>query len=384
MDFSSVQAEFRSKAIATVKANLVVTRQAEFLAAGGNQFLTFWTRDFCYSVPGLLLSGREELVHRQLGLFWEHRRKSDGLLPRGVDCVNPKLRVLAHTALPFGRRFLKYGRRPLKPEYLSEHGAPSIDSNSLVLAAAARWSEATGKPYPFPRAEVEAALNWYAPYRKGEWIDQPRFSDWQDSAGRRGAVLLTQLLDLEARVRVENVDAASVARVERKIEEDFFDSSSGLFREQLSERRFSLDSHALILTSDRLFRGLDRESLYGRLKASSLWASWMVPGVPVHPPYSAQDVAWTNRLVGLRGYHDAFHWGWLGAEAAKVAWSMGDKPEGDRIALAYWRASESDLYFSEIYEQVNGQLKPVTRFAYKSECPFTWSGAKWIEALAAR
>ena len=38
----------------SLEKNIVRLPQGDFLAAGGNQFGSLWTRDFCFSVPALL------------------------------------------------------------------------------------------------------------------------------------------------------------------------------------------------------------------------------------------------------------------------------------------------------------------------------------------
>ena len=77
----------------SLKANIISTSEGPMLAAGHSHFRTLWTRDFCFSVPGLLLIGERDLARRQLELIWKHQRK-DGLLPRGIDVMAPQLRVI--------------------------------------------------------------------------------------------------------------------------------------------------------------------------------------------------------------------------------------------------------------------------------------------------
>jgi len=331
-------------------------------------------------VPGLLLAGYADLVASQLAMLWRLRRK-DWLLPRGVDCINPKLRVLAHTVLPIPRAWLAYGGRPLKAEYLSENRVPCIDSNLLVLWAAQRWAEHTQRPYPFPETEVAAALGWYDPKWVDGLIEQQPFSDWQDSVARSGRVLLTHLLCLDFLHAWNGPQAARLAEMEEKVLRAFYRPALGLFVEQPAFDRVSLDSHAFLLTSPRLFHGLDRGQIYRALKAHPLWNIAGLPGVPVAPEYRRRAVAWTTRFVGLRSYHDGFHWGWLGAEAARIAWAMGDDAEAKRIAAGYAEAAKNESYLSEIYERDPSGFRPVKRRLYASECPFSWAAAKWIEAL---
>lgn len=87
-------------------------------------------------------------------------------------------------------------------------------------------------------------------------------------------------------------------------------------------------------------------------------------------------------MVGLRHYHDGFYWGWLIADCHRIAKLMGDTEEAERIANKFAESIYSDAFMAEIYEVNRGLLRPVSRRFYQSESPFTWTSAKWLEALA--
>ena len=80
----------------SLEANTVQTASGPITVAGSHQFKTFWVRDFCFAVPGLLALGHHEQVRKQLAIALDHQR-ADGLIARGFDVINPKLRVVAES-----------------------------------------------------------------------------------------------------------------------------------------------------------------------------------------------------------------------------------------------------------------------------------------------
>ena len=77
----------------SLEKNIVRLPQGDFLAAGGNQFGSLWTRDFCFSVPALLTLKKYALVKNHLSYLINNRR-SDGLIPIYADSINPMRRVI--------------------------------------------------------------------------------------------------------------------------------------------------------------------------------------------------------------------------------------------------------------------------------------------------
>lgn len=370
--------ELKRKAIATLEANKVQTSRGLFLAAGGYQFRTLWVRDFCFSVPGLLAAGWQDLVKRQLDLILSYQTK-EGLLPRGLDIKNPKSRVLRHTALRFlPAKIEDYGTAPLIAEYLGEHGTPAFDSGLLWIKA---WSLLPKKDPPDDRAAIEKILNWYLPFFKEGLLRQPGFSDWQDSARREGACLHTHLLFLQAVKAVARrwpdfKIIFDLSAIESAIDKTFRRLPSGLLAEFAQGAQSALDSHALLLTDSSLLPHWDRAKIWTALKSSDLMKK---PGTAISPAYASSEVSWTTKAVGLRHYHDLFQWGWLMAELARTAYLMNDRPSGDAILHRLARLETSGLC-TEVFHDG----KKVQTLLYSSENPFTWTAAKVLEALQQR
>jgi hypothetical protein len=370
------------KAKATVRANLVQTPIGEFFAAGGNQFRTLWVRDFCFAVPGLVAAGHESTVLRQLELILSCIR-SDGLLPRGLDEVNPKWRVVAHTALRFFPRLFspEYKRKP-QPEYLGEHRTPAFDSGLLFLSSL-QFLEESGVALSPSLSEAWAKiLPWYQASVRNGLLFQPPYSDWQDSAAREGFYLHTQLLYYSVakycQKRHPSVSLPlGVDEIRKRARDEFPRLSSGLLEECPGTGQAALDSHCRILKREEdFFSHEEKTKLWNSLKASPLWAA---AGVPVFPEYGEHEISWTTKAVSLRHYHDGFQWGWLVAESAIAAYSMGDLQQGDELLrkLELWEAAP---FLSEVYIQG----APVAKLLYRSECPFTWTAGKVLEALRIR
>jgi hypothetical protein len=371
----------------SLEKNCIETMSGPITMAAGHQFNTFWVRDFCYSVPGLLELGYVNQVRDQLLICLEHLR-ADGLVARGFDVINPKLRVFAQSfRVPWMLRNVDYAQMPLKPEYLGEHGTPAADSNVLVLLACLQWTEKTGNRLFFNEYShsLERVFNYILKNKVGNFIVQPAFSDWQDSARRSGQTFYLNLLFFRV------LKGLQVHQVSWSFKEDrdswqmnlwktFFEPKMGLFRNQVGVDQFSLETQLWCIEEDIFAGFIPQAQLWKNLKASPLWKP--LPGRPVWPDHPDQDVSWTTKFVGLRHYHDRFYWSWLIAESLKVAIIM--KSEVDVTNLTVLLASLVDQYGTvhEIYE-MKDQLLPVERALYRAEKPFSWGAAKILEALSA-
>lgn len=373
----------RQKALASLQENLQLTQQGKFFVAGGHQFRTLWVRDFCYSVPGLVHGGFADVVENQLRLIQSHV-DAKGFLPRGLDVTNPKARVVWNSFLPTFEFPQCYTKNKLKPEFLGEHHTPAFDSNLLFIKACCQLATLTKRSLLINAAQATELFKVYRFNSEG-LIEQPAYSDWQDSVRREGILLLTQLLYLEVCALLRDfgifvTDESVIQEMEIQITNKFF--ANDLFREQLGSDRISLDSHGLFLTSENILPNISKSHVYAALKKSKLWQMDVLPGVPVHPFYDPDSISWTTKIVGLRHYHDGFYWGWLIADSHRIAKLMNDTEEAERITKKFAESIYNDEFMAEIYEVKRGILRPVQRRLYKSESPFTWTSAKWLEALA--
>lgn len=348
----------RDLAESALRENMVDTSHGRLLVAGANQFKTLWTRDFCLSVPGLLIIGEKSLVERQLDLYFNFVRE-DGVAPRGVDVMPPQARVVLN-CFGMGAWARSYEGRVLRPEYYGEHGTVAFDSGVLLIRAAIqagcldRYS-----------SQISRILSFYQRSLREGLIVQAPFSDWQDSAKREGHGLYLHTL---MAIVAPYVRHDLFIGLTERIREHFFD---GIFYRQSRGGQIPLEANLWIIEHG-LFKE-DSKALYQRLKESDLWKK---PGLPIYPQYPNREVAWTTKMVGLRHYHDGFRWSWLLAESARIAKLMNDQAEYDRIIKELQKWCEKQVF--EIYDDFG---RPAKRFLYFSEGPFSWGAAKIVEAL---
>lgn len=373
------------RAAADLRQTRFETRDGTFFAAGAHQFASFWTRDFCLAVPGLLRLGETEVVATQLRYLLALPRR-DGLIARGFDTVDPKRRVLRHTLF---RAFPGRGpghQGPLHAEHLGEHGTPAADSNALVIGAMADLAEtdpaaAAGAGWS---AELGKLLDAYLPWLRNGLIHQPPFSDWQDSARREGPGLFLHLCVLRAARTLVAAGFAVPAAFEphafaRRVLEAFADPESGLLRQHTDRGPVPLESQLMILNRPGLL--LDDGEATAYFEKLRHHPIWMNHGVPVHPAYPVKDIAWTVRCVGLRSYHDGLSWSWLLADQFRCARNRGDDVSARKILTAQARAAEKHGRIHEVYRRRGDELIPFAGPLYRSEGPFTWGAARWIAAL---
>ncbi|MFN8945079.1 MAG: hypothetical protein ACK5WZ_10705, partial [Pseudobdellovibrionaceae bacterium] len=185
--------ELEQKALSTIHANIIQTESGDLLAAGGNQFRTFWTRDFCFSGPGLLAYGFESLVEGQLKSLFSFKN-SQNLLPRGLDQIPPQFRVVWNTFFRGRRVPFSSKDKKIEPEYYGEHGTPAFDSNLLFIQSVCLLAKFQKRALIISNQQIQELLNFYQQYFKDSCLHQPKFSDWQDSARREGEIFHTQLL----------------------------------------------------------------------------------------------------------------------------------------------------------------------------------------------
>lgn len=382
-----------NKAKSTLEKNIIsLDNGQEFISAGSNQFRTIWVRDFCYSVRGLLALGKTELVKNQLQLIYNQLSR-EGYLPRGIDCVNPKLRVVTNSLLPkWLRPKLEYPKgkdefdNRIRPEFLGEHATPAIDSNVLFVLSYLDYAKSTDD-YFLKKESLGALFNVYVPLLKNGFIIQPAYSDWQDSAKRAGvfALLHIQLLAALSEFRQWTGNEGTFMKIddlENKIVSRFYDADQQLFYQTAETRSVALDYYGFIFRYQLLKHRLSLSSLYIALKRHPIWQQTLIPGRPTYPRYSTDQISWTTKMVGLSGYHDSFHWGWLICESAMIAYLQGDKGECERILEFFAENTENSTFLGEIYKLKGERLEEYQSALYQSENPFTWTAAKCYEILA--
>jgi hypothetical protein len=361
-----------------------------YVTAGAHQFNSLWTRDFLWSSRGLIAAGHADVVKNQLELLFENMREVDHVLPRTMDSTSPDLRVVlasAHRLVPLIPNELGIGDK-LSPQFTDDRGNVAFDGNVLAVLAAFHYSDATGDKafLAAHRKDLKELLSFYQPYFKDGLLQQPPFSDWQDSVKREGATFYTNMLYVCAASRLaedpsSGVDPRSLSALRIKIDDTFKDPATGLYRQTQTGPQLGLDGNLLAL--DLGFvppSSKEGVALFDALRKSPLWTAPNGPGFVTWPAYPSSEKAALNKFVGIGGYHDTLYWSWLVALAAKVTHQMGHPEEAQAILGRLEKTAAKHDTIDEIYAPKKG-LPPKRAWLYASEHPFTWGSAFVVDAV---
>lgn len=380
----------------SLAANIHQLGDAHYLTAGRYQFRSLWTRDFLWSVRGLIAMGNalgHKVITDQLDrLFHGLDGHPDGfrnLLPRVLDSMSTTWRVALSVTL---RRQLPL-TPDLKPEVLDQYQGIAFDGNMLAVLTAARHLKSQAAAwYEQNKPTLARLLRFYDAHRRpgSALLHQPPYSDWQDSIDRSGATFLSNLLyacacEEHRDVPVFAVDSHALATLRDEIDRTFFDEKTQLYRSWASHEQISLDGNLLAIDLDYL--PLERKvALYRNLLTHPLWSSPGGPGFVTWRDYEHTDKSFLvrNAVVGLRGYHDSLYWSWLIALAAKVSTAMiphvpKAEAQAHRLFDRLLRIARRDNGIGEVYR--SGDEPFVLRAPrYRSDHPFSWGAAFVIDA----
>jgi glycogen debranching enzyme len=359
--------------------NVISLPQGEFLRAGANQFGSFWTRDFCFSVPALLTLNKNELVKNHLNFLIKNRRK-DGLVPIYADSIHPMKRVISEAINRLLGTHIGYKiNKNIKPYYSANGSYPTIDANIMVLKAAYDYYQESGDEIWWQENQdnFSEIYKYYNNLKNDELISQGEFSDWQDSAKRKGKTFFTNILYLDVSRSFQFLNTNQLDHLAQKIHDTFYDEKTGLY--------FSVQGHPYI-SLDGILWAIDKkllpntELLYERLKIHKLWTQYAYPGFNTYPSYPKNWLVSQVKLVGLGEYHSNLTWSWLMAFSARVAYEQGDYEEGKRISDGMKAMITRDKVVGEIYHSDN-HYRPFWSKLYRSESPFSWGSAFVIQML---
>ena len=364
----------------------------QYLTAGGHHFRSLWTRDFCFSIPGLIAANLDTVADHHLNTLFEMKHPETNLIPRLLDSAPSAWRVIFNlVAYKFGAR-LTFPLKPnLKPEYLGEHKTPSDDSNLLFIIGCSHLEKfennKTGtkkiETQKFDPKKLLPLYDYYRPLIRSDLINQHSFSDWQDSCRRETATSYLNVLYLAVQKILMDSNALRASdfkKTQDAVLRSFLCEKTGLLRTKINSEIFSLDSNLLAIDHG-LFDERTLEGLYQKLKKSPLWSRFEIPGCASDADEAPSQVSWITKFVGLKSYHGLMHWSWLMAYSAKVAWKMKDFDEAHRILGNIEETVTRHKTVHEIYDSKS--LTPFNTSLYKSESPFSWGASMILEALNA-
>ena len=384
--FGSNLEDLHHLALTGLEKNIMTIKGKKYLRAGDRHFGSLWTRDFAYSIPGLLASNHDEVVRDHLQKLLDSLRETDGLVPRVLDNIKSSKRVMRYLTILL--RNPKPIQAPLKTEYLGEHKTVAIDSNILVLRGALLYLEKTGdqKWWDKNLAKLQKAFSFYETKFEKGLIVQEAFGDWQDSVKRVGATFLTNLhyhiiaskLQETGQFKVKKQDLKALKEILIK---KFFDQKSGLFKSHEELEVISLDGNLFALDHPE-FLGIERSTkLYQDLKKHPLFSLKKFSGFASYPSYPKKWRSFNVKLAGLSHYHDKMYWSWLMAFSAKIQADYGDQASSKTLLLKLQDLAHRDGGVAEIYRP-NNKLKFFKSLFYRSEVPFSWGSAYVLWALS--
>ena len=372
-----------------LKQNIVEIDDKRFTRAGANHFGSLWTRDFAYSIEGLLAINEEKAVKEHIETLLKNRHPKTGLIPRVLDNMNSANRVVFNLLPILGKP--KPIKSPLKAEYVGEHKTVAIDSNILVLRGAILYLNKTGD-FTWWKQNQKAfkeLLNYYQNHLENGFITQEDYGDWQDSVKRKGVTFLTNfhywwvINQIEKQGLLENLPRQATS-FKRDLKAAFYDPNSNLYKSHAGLSVISLDGNLFALSSKDFFdTKKERVKLYQSLKNSPLWTRHEIPGFASYPDYPKKWASLNVRIVGLKHYHDRIFWSWLIGFSAKAAFLNNDPQEAKRILTLFTKTVVKEGAVSEIYRP-RKKKKPLREFKsllYRSEKPFSWGSAFVLDAL---
>lgn len=362
-----------------ISRNIVQLEEGYFLQAGSHQFASFWTRDFCWSVPGLLSIWQDIVVRDHLSTLLNNIHPQNHIIPRLLDTGSGQRRVVAHTVgrlIGLHYFYSHQSNKSITPEYFWEHGTSTIDANILTLMASAQYV-AHSHDYAWLEKHREALAHSYEYYRdkidSRGLIRQSGYSDWQDSLDRSGYTTYTNLLHLLFLTQYISilglVPWVNSEVLKAHILSVFGDKETGLLYAREGDTFHDLDSQLIALSIWGLIQ-------WYNLLQSPLWNQSMPPGgVSV---WNHEPVSWTCRLVGLSSYHKDLRWSWIMGAAAKACILHNQKEKAEEILLTLEQMAQRDATIGEIYDS-EGRL--FQNLLYRSERPFSWWCALILEAI---
>lgn len=342
-----------------MRANFEQVGSSFFLTAGRNQFRSLWVRDFCFSVPALLEMKEEKLVRDQLDLIWSHQN-SEGLIPRGLDSMSPKLRVV--------RALLKRESEPLvmplRPEYFGEHGTIAIDSCLLMIWASVCYAERASDGQAWLKSKkhaIETTLNYLLRFEDHGLLVQPKYSDWQDSVKRKGKTSYVNLwwwwsLRVAEKYGWAFKGLPRAKDVEHEFRKIFL--RDGLYRSLSVGPWISLDTNLLMIYLDL---EKDPQDLWSRVKE--------LPSYCTSPNYPSHMVSFFTRASSYRHYHDETLWTWLLGLRLVIAQKMEDREAYEIFRVSLEQELLDEPGIPELMQHKNWLLP--------CERPFSW-GSAWI------
>ncbi|KAL0227669.1 hypothetical protein RCL1_003812 [Eukaryota sp. TZLM3-RCL] len=376
-----------SFASSSLNTNLVKMQSGKsYMRAGSHVFGGLWTRDFCFSVPALLLQGNTSVVRDHLDLILSNVRSSDFLVARLFDDIPLAERYALSVIHVFPRV-----KEPLKPYYEGGNaGEHAIDGNALVIIATLQYVTHTNDEEFLRkhRPVLERVISFYSNSISSlGLIQQPAFSDWADNAKREGETFLTNLFLWKALKMGRDYGLFKNFQLTF---EDLANSMKRIFIKNnliyslMNSPQVTLDSYFFAFSFD-FFTNTEISQLYATLTTHNLWncseGNAPIPGCVCWPNYDPKDISTASKLAGLQHYSDSIYHSFSIGWAAYVALRGGDVITFKRIVAVMTAVAKRDGLVHEVFHD-NASLLIFNGLVFRSEFPFSWGSATLIYALS--
>jgi glycogen debranching enzyme len=357
----------------------------EILHAGYRNFRESWARDFSFASYGLLAVEQFKTVKETLeAFFWHQTRK--GQFPIKLHSINVVTRFFYSL---FGRE--QPTELKLKPKYISGHGTPSLDGQSLLIITALNYVQ-EAEDTTFLRVYwdvLKSAMIWLEGYCKDpqdRLLYQEAYADWADSIARSGAVLYTNVVYWKALTEMaqaaqrlgQEEDAALYNRdaehLSRAIQRRLWQPELGYFVTSTELDQFSSAGNLLAIAWGLAYPE-QAESILTFMDEAKL--SEPVPTRVSYPAYPKDLVATENRLSGVGNYHTDASWLWIGAWHV-IALAQTDHMEQARQVLE--SITDTVVRDRQVNEVHGPDGLPLRSILYKSEAPLTWNAGMILYA----
>ena len=358
----------------------------EVLHAGYRNFSESWARDFGFAAYGLLTLKEYNAIKETLEAFLWHQTP-EGQLPVKLHSIGAVTRFL-HSL--FGRE--QPTEIPLKPKYISGHGAPSLDGQGMLVIAALTYVQETGNIGFLQNhwSELTLAMKWLQIFRKEPAEDpllhQGAFADWADSVARRGRVLYTNVIYWKALIEMANGAhslglpeesiryLAQAEAVSHAIESLFWRDSLGYFTTSDKLKQLGSDGNLLAIAWG-LAKPAQAASILKVMNEAGM--AEPVPTRVAYPSYPPELIALENLIGGMSNYHTDASWLWIGAWHIIALVKTGQLDKAQGLVSRILEVIVRDRQVNEVHAP-NGA--PLSSIWYTPESPLTWNAGMILYA----
>ncbi len=366
-----------NEAFQIARENLKACFKKNGIVASVDHFNDFWARDSFYASWGLLQIKEYNKVRSNLNLFIKYQ-KQNGHIPRRIDRFFIPLKYLG----------LKIKRKNLRPKYTGIYIYPALDANILFIITFYRYIKITNDLQFLKENKnaIRKAIFWLEKYEKKEMLDEGLFANWADIIVKKGKVLYTNILYVEA---LDNMSRLEVLlgeqkrgriyshknlKIKQKINNNFWNRQ--YYIDWTDKRKkynyFSTDGNVLAMLFNISNKVQNKKIIkyIERLKLDE------IPMKTNYPSYSWWRVKLIMRIVGTPGYqNNSTSWLWLGCIYAVALYENGYKRKAMRICD---RISKKIKEYSKVYELYDSNGAPFKGWCWRSASSFAWSSGLYL------